>query len=38
MTEGQKGVLAMAGAAAVWGLSGIYYKALARPGCRRWRC
>lgn len=28
MTEGQKGVLAMAGAATIWGLSGIYYKAL----------
>ena len=28
MTDGQKGVLAMAVAATVWGLSGIYYKAL----------
>ena len=32
MTEGQKGVLAMTGAAAVWGLSGIYYKALGAAG------
>jgi chloramphenicol-sensitive protein RarD len=29
MTEGQKGVLAMAGCCTVWGLSSIYYKALA---------
>ena len=29
MTEGGKGVLAIAGAATIWGLSGIYYKALA---------
>ncbi len=28
MTEGGKGVLAMATAATIWGLSGIYYKAL----------
>lgn len=28
MTDGEKGVLAMVGAATVWGLSGIYYKAL----------
>lgn len=28
MTEGQKGVLAIAGAATIWGLSGIFYKAL----------
>lgn len=29
MNEGQKGVLAMVGACTIWGLSGIYYKALA---------
>ena len=29
MTEGQKGVLAMVGCSTIWGLSGIYYKALA---------
>ncbi len=28
MTEGQKGVWAILGAASIWGLSGIYYKAL----------
>lgn len=28
MTEGMKGMLAMASAAAIWGVSGIYYKAL----------
>lgn len=28
MTDATKGVLAMAGAAVIWGLSGIYYKAL----------
>jgi chloramphenicol-sensitive protein RarD len=28
MTEGRKGVLAIAAAATVWGLSGVYYKAL----------
>jgi chloramphenicol-sensitive protein RarD len=28
MTKGQKGVLAMAGTATIWGLSSIYYKAL----------
>ena len=29
MTEARKGVLAMVAAATVWGLSGLYYKALA---------
>jgi len=29
MTEERKGVLAIAGAAAIWGLSGLYFKALA---------
>ena len=29
MTEERKGVLAIAAAATIWGLSGIYYKALA---------
>ena len=29
MTEGRKGVLAMLGATVVWGLSGLYFKALA---------
>ena len=29
MTEARKGVLAIAVAATIWGLSGIYYKALA---------
>jgi chloramphenicol-sensitive protein RarD len=29
MTEGQKGVAAIAGASAIWGLSSIYYKAFA---------
>lgn len=28
MTEGRKGVLAMAAASAIWGLSGLFYKAL----------
>jgi chloramphenicol-sensitive protein RarD len=28
VTEGRKGVLAMAAASAIWGLSGLYYKAL----------
>ena len=36
MTEARKGVLAIGRAATVWGLSGLYYKALA--GCRRSRC
>ena len=35
MTEAGKGVLAMAAAATIWGLSGIYYKALARGAAAR---
>ena len=29
MTEARKGVLAIVGAATIWGLSGVFYKALA---------